>query len=484
MKSLFSADGIRLAPNEITSEFSETLGNAIAQWINGNPRYKKRLVIATDTRESCYSLKATISAQLLNNGIIPIDAGIMPTAGLSYILAKNRLYDAGVMITASHNPFEENGIKIFEKSGKKINTRQEKIIEELYLSSHNQTFLNKPLLTQNYEDRTLKTQYINSLIDTFVYIDEKKIKLPIIVDCANGASSEIILSVLDRLRIPYIPQNYSPNGHNINHNCGSEYYRLNPKKFVKHLLDYNSSLGVAFDGDADRIIFIDKNGRVYDGDDLLAVIAVYLKQKNILNKDSVVITQMSNTALIEYLQSYDIVVEKVKNGDKYISKKLIKNNFSLGGEQIGHIIFHSDEFHVTGDGIRTFLLVISILNELNINELSDILTDFIKRPQINASVLLQKKTSIKVSNIKEIKEYIKFIRKSTPDLLNLECRPASTEPVYRIMLEAKTTSILDLSKHAIKLGNLIQNHLDADNKMIIIRDCVKGGLVNLNHNDF
>jgi phosphoglucosamine mutase len=282
------------------------------------------------------------------------------------------------------------------------------------------------------------------------------------------------------LGLHYILKNANPDGTNINSGVGSEHIRKFPQEFANELIKGGAELGIAFDGDADRVVFVDRDGILYDGDMLLAILAFFLHNQNALLKNKVVITQMANSGLADHLSKLHIQTQQVRNGDKYITDALLKENLSLGGEQCGHIIVYNDQYHVTGDGLRTALWILTALSQNPDLNLSNLMHGMRKWPQINVSVLLDGRTFSKSEEILGLAEIKALVQDEIKDLSRLECRPASTEPVYRIMLEAKNTPLHVLAQHAMGLAHIIQKHFDKLDGPVEILDCVNGGKISPN----
>lgn len=478
MSRLFSADGIRGTTKELTFDFARRLGQVIGTWIHNTALDKEPIsIIGTDTRESCRRLKIAIEDGLTKSGLRVYDVGTIPTSAISYLIAeKTGTFNGGVMITASHNPIEENGIKIFDHRGMKLSLQQENELESIFFSDED---FFQSLIPHNVIDAPKYAhQYQLSLIRPFHNIKHQNLDR-ILIDCANGAASKIIPEVLKLLQISFVSINDNPNGININVKCGSEYYRNYPKQYAHLLQQYETKIGVALDGDADRVVFFDNTGRIYDGDMLLAFIALKLNREQALSGNIVVSTQMSNTGLKYFLLDNKIGLRQVQNGDKYITEELIENNLALGGEQIGHIIYRDNNQHVTGDGIRTMLIILSELSRTPNMQLADLASAMKKFPQINVSINIHQRSQTKAENIPDLAELLAHLWVLIPDLTRIECRPASTEPTYRIMIEARETPISILTKYALHLAQPILRHFNASPHDISIRDCVDGGLIKL-----
>lgn len=475
MKQLFGADGIRGRIDQYPFRVEDQirLGQSLAQWwLDRGP--EPVLLVGTDTRESNQRIKAALVDGLTKAGIQIWDAGILPTAALSFLIAQNTDLSGGIMISASHNPIFENGIKVFDERGMKISDDQEDDIENLFsteTSGHFRSGRPASVRTANH----LIEQYTRSMVDQFADIDGSGQKL--LVDCANGASYRTAQTVLSKLKIHYSIHNVIPDGTNINFGVGSEHVRKFPQEFASELHKSGANLGVAFDGDADRVVLVDSDGVFYDGDMLLSIATFFMQNSNLLRSSKVVITQMSNSGLTEHLANHGIQTQVVRNGDKYITNVLVDKDLSLGGEQIGHLIFRTDPLNVTGDGLRTLLWILKAVSETSDATLHDLMQGMKKWPQINASVMLGGRRFSPFEEIPGLDESKQKLCDAIEDLSRFECRPASTEPVYRIMLEAKDTPVPVLVQHAIRLAHHIQQHFEMQGEPIEILDCITGGTI-------
>lgn len=473
MKRLFGADGIRgrIDQYPFRVEDQTRLGQALAQWWLGrgsNPI----LLVGTDTRESNQRIKVALVDGLTKAGIEIWDVGILPTPALSFLIADIPELSGGVMISASHNPIFENGIKVFDERGMKINDSEEARIEESFFSLGERPFsLNRTAQVRPSE--ALIKRYTRALIWEFEDIKWNKQK--ILVDCANGASYLTAQAVLKGLGIHHAIHNIVPDGTNINFGVGSEFVRKYPQAFANELHKSGAELGIAFDGDADRVVFVDRNGTLYDGDMLLSMAAFFMHDRNLLRNKQVVSTRMSNSGLVEHLLQLGIETQVVRNGDKYITDKLVEHDLSLGAEQIGHLIFRTDPRFVTGDGLRTTLWILRAFSENPGWAFHELMHGLRKWPQITVSVRLRERLLIQSEDIPGLAECIQAVRDTIQDISRFECRPASTEPSYRIMLEAKNTSLPVLAQQAMRLAQHIQKHFGRHDDSIEILDCVNGG---------
>ena len=471
MGKLFSADGIRgrIDIGILSPESLEKLGIALAVWWKAQSNSPK-ILIGKDTRESGERIKQHLVKGLNRGGIKVVDSGILTTPAVSFLIIYTGEYTGGISISGSHLAVTENGIKIFDQNGAKIDDDSESDIEDLFSDD---LFIQTNSSSLSVEhDPKLVDLYIKELIQEYQIIGLQR---KVAIDYANGAASAIAEKVFSGLKIKPLFVNISPNGANINLRAGSEYARHLPREFANEFRRYGCEIGIALDGDGDRVVFIDQHGKFYDGDMLLAMLALDLKKHGKLSNDTVVITQMSNSGLEQYLKSHDIETKTVRNGDKYITNAILKEKLALGGEQIGHVIIHTDETRITGDGLRTALWVLSQLCDQPGAILGDLTDGFRKWPQVHTSVHLHERTTLQPHQILGLCDLLGQLRDKIPDLSRLECRPASTESSYRIMLEAQETPIHVLADFAKHIAFCIQKELKSDGQPVEIIDCINGG---------
>jgi len=472
---LFSADGIRgiVDKHPLRREDVERLGRVLAVWLRQyapSPTF----LIGADTRESSQRLKASLIEGLAHSGVRVVDAGILPTAAVSYLIASKGIFAGGAMVSASHNPLIENGIKVFDCRGIKVNDETELLIEALFFGDSPLPFEIRPTMT--IEQPEFAQHYAMALVrEAQAY---ERLQSHVVIDCAHGAASYIGPLTLDKLHIPYTVLNASPNGTNINDKAGSEHVRSNPESLAQVLQQRQADCGVAFDGDADRVVFVDRQGRFYDGDMVLAMLSGKLQAEQRLQHNIVVITPLSNSGLKHYLRQRNIETREVQNGDKYVTQALVEDNLTLGGEEIGHIIAHTDNLHVTGDGLRTALLVFAMLAESAGATLQDLAPGMRKWPQVKATVWIGRGAQLPPPvYIPGTLSLLGRTCEVIPDLTKLDCRPASTEPVYRVVMEARTTPTAVLAQHAHTISRYIQQHFGRVGSPIRIIDCTTGGCI-------
>lgn len=453
MRKYFGTDGIRrIANTELTPELVYKVAKAGAYVLSKHADHTPTILIGRDTRISGTLIESAMTAGFLSYGANVKLLGVIPTPGVAYLTRKLNA-DASVVISASHNTFEFNGIKFFSNKGMKIPDTLEEEIEEVMESGKLQE-----LTAVN--DKIGTSEYALDLIDEYVYFFRKnfddefekylKDDFVVAIDTANGATSVVAEKVFKALGINYRIINNNPDGVNINHNCGSTHLDL----LKKYVLDNKLSLGVAYDGDGDRCLAIDEKGNEIDGDKLLAIISANLRKKGKLAKDTIVATVMSNLGLNKYARDKGLELLQTKVGDRYVLEEMLKDGFNLGGEQSGHVILL--DYNPTGDGILTSLmLILSILEEgKKASELSSIVKLY---PQvlINAKVNSEKKYDYK--DDAEIKEAIDKLEKEFAGNGRVLIRPSGTEPLVRVMIEGEDQEYI--TKKAREIADLIESKL-------------------------
>ncbi|MCX7913777.1 MAG: phosphoglucosamine mutase [Thermodesulfovibrionales bacterium] len=427
--TLFGTDGVRGLANTfpIIPEVVVKIGMAIAEILNKDSKSRRKVLIGKDTRLSGYLVESALTAGLCSMGIDVMLVGPMPSPAIAFLTRSLRL-DAGVVISASHNPYYDNGIKIFSASGLKLPDHLEREIEKLVLDKSfpkSRPADNRIGKVYRLEDSIGRyIEFIKSTVPRELNLEGMKI----VVDSANGAAYKITPHLLRELGAEVISINDTPDGLNINDNCGSTHMSC----IKESVLKYKADIGIAHDGDADRTLFVDELGNIVDGDMILAICAIELKADNKLKNDTVVATVMTNSGIEEYLKTKNIRLVRVQVGDRYVVEEMIKNNYNLGGEQSGHIIFF--DYNTTGDGPLTAIQVLNLLKkrEKRLSELTDKIELY---PQILINVPISRK-----ENIEKIPEIIEAIRGGYKILNNhgrILVRPSGTEPKVRIMVEAK-----------------------------------------------
>ena len=453
MRKYFGTDGIRrIANTELTPELVYKVAKAGAYVLSKHTDHTPTILIGRDTRISGTLIESAMTAGFLSYGANVKQLGVLPTPAVAYLTRKLKA-DASVVISASHNTFEFNGIKFFSNKGMKIPDTLEEEIEEVMESGKLEelTAKNEKIGTSEYR-LDLMDEYIYFFRKNFDDNIDKYIKDDFIVgiDTANGATYQVAEKVFKALGIKYKIINNNPDGININQNCGSTHLE-NLKKFV---VENKLSLGIAYDGDGDRCLAVDELGNEIDGDKLLAIISTNLRKKGKLNKDTIVATVMSNLGLNKFTRDNGLELLQTKVGDRYVLEEMLKDGFNLGGEQSGHVIFL--DYNPTGDGILTSLMLIqTILEEgKKASELANMVKLY---PQIliNAKVNSDKKYEYKED--KEINAAIDKLEKEFAGNGRVLIRPSGTEPLVRVMIEGENQEYI--TKKAQEIADLIENKL-------------------------
>ena len=445
MSKLFGTDGVRGVANKtLTADLAFNIGRATALILldkNGEIE-NKQILIGTDTRRSKDLLEASLVAGICSMGVDVVSLGVVPTPAVSYLV---RHFNAlgGIVVSASHNPPEYNGIKVFNNDGYKLGDTLESEIEDLIMRGFNS--FEKPLgqdVGINIKDYKAVEHYINHLKSS-VEVDFTGMKIAI--DCGNGALSNIAPKVLKSMGADLVSINTEPNGMNINVESGSTY----PEKIQKLVLESKADIGLSFDGDADRLIAVDEKGIVMNGDHILAICGKDLKEKAKLRNNTVVCTVMSNMGLEEYLNENGIEVIKSRVGDKYVIEDMKKGDYILGGEQSGHIIF--GEYNTTGDGLQAGFKLLEVLKKSGkkLSELNGAMKDY-DQVLVNARV----RDELKHTYLEEldIKNQIDKVTDKFEGKGRVLIRPSGTEPLIRVMIESKNgkdkdgKSIYDIAK--------------------------------------
>lgn len=428
MGRLFGTDGIRgIANSELTCELALQIGRATALILSERSRRRLKVLIATDTRISSEMLKSAIAAGLCSAGADVLELGVLPTPAVAF-LVKKYCYDAGIMVSASHNPCEYNGIKIFKSDGYKLPDELEERIETIILDStiSPEIKIGGDIGRIRYGDMA-KFDYIEHLLSS---VDSDFTKMKIALDCANGSSAVTAPDLFTRLGADFEVLSAVPNGININRNCGSTHI----EKLQKFVKENKCDAGFAFDGDADRVIAVDENGNIVDGDKIVAICAAYLKGNNKLNKNTAVVTVMSNMGFHKFCSSQGIDVKVTAVGDRYVLESMLDGGYSLGGEQSGHVIFL--DYATTGDGQLTAIQLLGILKESD-KTLSELASDIEIFPQVSINVRVSNIGKIRYANDDEIKKAISSAEAELGNSGRVLVRVSGTEPLVRIMVEGK-----------------------------------------------
>ncbi len=450
MKKYFGTDGIRrIANTELSPEFVYKVAKAGAYVLAKHSNHTPTILIGRDTRISGTLIESAMTAGFLSYGANVKLLGILPTPAVAY-LTKKLNADAGVVISASHNTFEFNGIKFFSNKGMKIPDEIEEEIEEVIDSGKIEE------LTAEHEKIGVSKVHTEYVYEYAGFIRDlfKDIKMPddfvVGIDTANGATYEIAKYIFEELGINYRIINNFPNGININRGCGSTHLE-GLKDFVKQ---NKLSLGIAYDGDGDRCLAVDEEGNEIDGDILLAIISNSMKKNNKLNKDTIVATVMSNMGLKKYAKENNLQFVETKVGDRYVLEEMLKGGYNLGGEQSGHIILL--DYNPTGDGILTSLMLTKTLleNKQQASEARKMISIF---PQVLVNAKVNNEKKYDYFENKEIQEEIKKVEEEFADNGRVLIRTSGTEPLVRVMIEGENEKYI--KEKAEKLAKLIENSL-------------------------
>ena len=438
IKKYFGTDGIRGKVNQskINGEMFFKFGLAVGTYFKNQKKTKQVAIIAKDTRLSGYTLEPALVSGLTSAGMHVLTFGPLPTNGLAMLTKKMRA-NMGIMITASHNPYDDNGLKLFGPDGLKLSDKIEKKIEKLIDSNVKKNLSNPKILgrVKRLEDGPEK--YVEILKTNFPKQFNLR-GLRITIDCANGAAYKVGPQLLRSLGAVVYEIGTSPNGFNINENCGSTF----PNKIKYHTKRNKSHIGISLDGDADRIIICDEKGKILDGDKIIAMLAERWKRKKIL-KGGVVGTLMSNYGLQKFFSQNKIKFLRSKVGDRYVKEKMQKSKFNLGGEQSGHIIL--GKFATTGDGL---LVALEILFSMRKGKTaSELFKNFNPTPQLLENVEVKDKSIINSPKCQKAIKYAKNIIKGQGRML---VRKSGTEPMIRIMCESENKSLLSECINIVK----------------------------------
>jgi phosphoglucosamine mutase len=425
MGKYFGTDGVRgIANSQLTPELAFKIGRVGGYVLTRHKQEgKPKVVIGRDTRISGHMLESALLAGLLSVGAEVIRLGVISTSGVAY-LTRALGADAGVMISASHNPFPDNGIKFFGSNGFKLSDEVEAEIEQ-YLDAA-EDILPRPTGEQigtvlDFLEGGQK--YLSHLKST---VTERFDGIKVVLDCANGAVSSLAARLFADVEAEVITIGANPNGININEQCGSTH----PERLREEVVKHKAHLGLSFDGDADRCIAVDENGEIVDGDYIMAICARALKAKGKLNNNTVVTTVMANMGFFKAMEEAGINTTKTAVGDRYVVEEMLRGGYNLGGEQSGHIVFL--DYNTTGDGLLTGLQLLNIIKETGkpLSELKQIMT---KYPQILVNVRVADKT--KLAGNAAIEQVVKDVEAELVGNGRVLVRPSGTEPIVRVMAE-------------------------------------------------
>ncbi|MBQ2116326.1 MAG: phosphoglucosamine mutase [Lachnospiraceae bacterium] len=446
MARLFGTDGVRgVANDELTPLLAMQLGQAGAYVLSKEKEHKPTIMVGCDTRISGDMLANALMAGACSVGANVVYVGIIPTPAIAYLTRKYRV-DAGVVISASHNPVEFNGIKFFDGNGFKLPDALEDEIEALIKSGMKDVqFPTGPSVGKIKYRTDAREEYINHAVRS-VPVNLKGMK--IVVDCAEGASYYTSVETLKELGAEIVAIHNNPDGTNINANCGSTHMGELQARVVYEKAD----IGLAFDGDADRLLAVDENGKQVDGDVIMAIVGNHMKSKGELKDNTIVATIMSNLGFFIMGKENGINIEQTKVGDRYVLERMLEKGYNLGGEQSGHIIFLDE--NTTGDGLLSALHLLQVIVETgrSLSELAEIMT-VLPQALVGAKVPNHKKESY--MDYPEIAEAIDRVSKKFADEGRVLIRPSGTEPLVRVMIEGKDQALIE--QEAKALADLIQN---------------------------
>ena len=436
-RKYFGTDGMRGEANkDLTIDLVTNLGLALGYYLkkNNNKTTKPKIILGTDTRISGYMIRSALASGLTSMGIHIDFVGVLPTPGVSY-LTRHLGADAGIMISASHNPVKDNGIKIFSKNGYKL---PDEVEEEIEGDMENREEMLKHQVSGDdlgrfkYVEDDMR-EYLNFLTST-LKTDFRGMK--IVVDTANGAAYRVAPKIFHRLKADVTVINNIPNGKNINVNCGSTH----PELLQEVVKVYKADLGLAYDGDADRLIAVDDKGNIVDGDLIISVIAKNFQNKGILNSNKLVRTVQSNMGFEKNLDKNGIGLIRANVGDRYVLEKMKEHGLNLGGEQSGHIIML--DYNTTGDGVLSSIQLVAAIKESG-KKLSELVEDIKLWPQKLVNTVVSKEKKQTWTENKELIDFIKQKEKEIEGKGRILVRASGTEPLIRVMVEGETQETVD-----------------------------------------
>lgn len=423
MRRLFGTDGIRgVVGTELTAELAMKIGRAVGCVLTENQRFRAKIVIGRDTRISSEMLSSAMTAGIFSSGADVIDVGVVPTPAVAYLVIKNGA-EAGVMISASHNPYEYNGIKIFGADGFKLSDELEEKIESTVFSEETAVYAPQDRIGRSVGCKFGIRDYVTFLKSNARRLDGMRIG----IDCANGSTAYTARAVFSDLGAECIFTGDTPDGVNINDGCGSTHLSALSSLVTQNGLD----VGIAFDGDGDRCLAVNERGEECDGDFIMAILAKRLKERGKLKKNTVVGTVMSNLGLIKFCESEKITYLSAKVGDRYVLELINQEGYNFGGEQSGHIIMR--DLATTGDGQLTAALLLSAISESG-KSLSRLMEIMKKYPQHSVNIPASKEEKIALFVDPKIKEETRKAEEALGDG-RLIVRPSGTEPLIRVMAE-------------------------------------------------
>lgn len=444
MSRLFGTDGIRGVAGEFPLDYASvwTLGKALAGLLR-DENLPVRVLIGRDTRESGEWLEEALFHGFTAAGGDILSAGVIPTSAVSF-LVKTFGFSAGIVISASHNPYKDNGIKVFSSDGQKISDVWEEKLEQAIRDAEDKVH---PEPMRVVPDPSFGEEYVRFLKSRSPREGLFR-RFKVVIDCSNGASSFFAPRLFEDIGCEIIALSAAPDGKNINAACGS----LHPEALARSVVDNQADLGIAYDGDADRAVWVDERGRILNGDHTLYVQCGFMKEKGRLKADTVVATTMSNMALEKALENMNVKLIRARVGDRFVLEEMIKCGANLGGEQSGHTIF-LDECP-TGDGILTSLKMLEVLDAKRAT-LSELVADYREYPQVLLNVPVSRKDDFQM--FPEIVETAKAIERHLGDAGRFHLRYSGTEPVARIMVEGPERE--EIEALARRMADVLSRHL-------------------------
>lgn len=448
MGRLFGTDGARgVANTELTCELAMNIGRAAAMVLTEQSNKKPVVIIGKDTRLSSDMLEGAIISGLCSVGADVITLGVVPTPAVA-LLVKKYNADAGIMISASHNPYEFNGIKIFSGTGFKLPDTLEEEIEAIVLDNvkpYNIVSMDK-LGKVTVADNAVQ-EYIDHVVST---VPEKPQGLKVAFDCSNGSSSRTAKTIFEELGVECHMTHFEPNGININKDCGSTHIDALAEYVKSNGLD----CGIAFDGDADRCLAVDENGELVDGDFIIAICTKDLKERGLLKNNTAVGTVLTNMGFNKFCEENDINFEATKVGDRYVLESMVANGYVIGGEQSGHVIFL--DYCTTGDGQTTAAQLLSLMKRKN-QKLSEIAKVMKRFPQVMINVKISPQGKGKVNSDADVQAKVQQVAKVLEGHGRIIVRESGTEPLVRVMLEGEDYS--EIEQLANETAEVVKNNL-------------------------
>ena len=448
MGKYFGTDGVRgIANIELTPELAYKIGRAGAYVLNKQNQHNPTIIVGMDTRISGDMLEASLISGMCSVGAKVISLGVIPTPAVAYLVKKYNA-DAGVMISASHNPFQDNGIKFFNSDGFKLNDSIEQEIEDYIDNNYDKIpyVEGKDLGYRQVKEEAIE-DYVEFLKNTIATNFEG---LNITIDCANGATYQVAPILFEQLKANTNVIFRDPNGLNINDNCGSTHM----ESLCKEVLNNKSNIGIAFDGDGDRCLVVDENGSIVDGDEIMAICGNYLKEQGKLKDNTIVATVMSNLGLFIMGEKNNINILKTKVGDRYVLEEMLLKGLNFGGEQSGHIIYL--DYNTTGDGLLTAIKILEVMKKTG-KTLSELRSIIKVLPQVLINAKVNNKNKYSYLENEDIKNAIDNLEKMFEGNGRVLIRPSGTEPLVRVMIEGNDQNVLETE--AKKLAKLIEEKL-------------------------